>query len=229
MVDTRNSNISANGMVVYYDNGNICVGSNTTSNIISSNIVAISPHTWNFITINGNTYGNSNIYTYVNGILVGAASGSYNFSDANLFLGADTTGSNVSDGYMDELRLSLNINRYPLRPILNANGSVTSYAPYINIPVPYEPFPNNINLDPYYSIQYTPLLYQFESMNNNGPAAITFTSVNSQTLIRDLSWNTKSLQLVNYGANLIIDSSTLNTLETPLFSEILALTLNQAG
>ena len=222
MADTRTSNTSANGMVVYYSNGNLCIGSNSTIPWITANGISFTSNRWEFITINGNTYGNSNIYTYMNGILVGNVSGPYNFSDVALTLGGEVSNSNISTGYMDELRLTINTNRYPLRPILDANADILYYTPFVNIPVPYAPFPKTLAADQYFSTKYTPVLWNFESLKNDGPADITFDAVNAPTVINDLSWNKKQLQLVNYGAKLIIDSSVIT-------NDILAIKLNQDG
>jgi hypothetical protein len=93
--------------------------------------------------------------------------------------------------------------------------------------VPVEAFPRSITIDPYLVPQYTPILWGFENFVNESEAIITFNSINAETLISDLSWNQKKLQLVNYGANLVINSSTINTIENPRTNEILAVRLNQ--
>lgn len=189
MVDTR-SNISSNsGMVIYNKNGNLCFGSNTNVAIISSNIVPFINNDWNFITLQGSS---SNIHLYNNGLLIGdVVNQYYNFSDANLTLGADTSGNNICCGFMDEIRLTNNINRYNIDSI--------------NIDVPSAPFPRGNN-DSY--IKYTPLLYGFETYHNEGESLINFASLNSKTYINDLSWNIKNMELINYNTgNIIIDSN----------------------
>jgi len=82
-------------------------------------------------------------------------------------------------------------------------------------------------VDPYLLARYTPILYGFENLFNESEADITFVSINAQTLITDLSWNQKKLQLISYGPNLIIDGTTVNQIIDPQTSEILAVTLNQ--
>jgi hypothetical protein len=149
----------------------------------------------------------------MNGQLLKTANISYDYSDYNLTLGADVSGSNVSIGYMDEIRLTVQHNRYT--------------PGIINIDVPTQAFPRSLATDPYLISEYTPLLWGFENFVNEGEPNITFVSVNSQTLISDLSWNQKKLQLINYGTNLVIDSSTINTINNPQTSEILAVKLNQ--
>ena len=207
MVDTRSSITSNNGLVIFNQNGNLCFGSNSNVALISSNVVPFIKNEWNYVTIQGNTpqNGNSNVYMYNNGLLIGSYTYSnantlstiYNFSDylSGITLGADCSGNNVCSGYMDEIRLSSNINRY------NINS--------INIDIPYEPFPRSIKDDPYFSLEYTPLLYGFETFTNESPAIITFIPVNSKTYINDLSWNVKNLELVNYNnfGNISIDSN----------------------
>ena len=210
MVDTRANLISNNGLVVFANSGNLCIGSNTNAAIISTSTSPFTINDWEYVTIQGN---NGNLYAYMNGQLIGSSITSYNFSDANLTLGADVSGGNVSTGYMDEIRLTTLHNRY--------------IPGIINIDVPAQAFPRSLTVDPYLLPRYTPLLWGFESLSNESETNITFVPVNAQTLISDLSWNQKKLQLMNYGANLVIDSTTINTVITPQTSEILAVKLNQ--
>jgi hypothetical protein len=210
MLDTRNNIFSDSGLVVFSNYGNLCIGSNTDTAIISTTSLPFTINDWEYITIQGN---NGNLYAYMNGQLIGTANITYNFSDTNLTFGADVSGGNISSGYMDEIRLTKSYNRY--------------IPGIINITVPTQAFPRSISVDPYLLPAYTPLLWGFESFINESKTNITFESINAQTLISDLSWNQKKLQLVNYGANLVIDSSTLNSLNDPQDSEILAATLNQ--
>ena len=210
MVDTRSNIASTSGLVVYRNGSNLCVGSNTNAAIISTGVLSFTTNEWEYITIQGNS---GNLYAYMNGQLIGSANVAYNFTDKNITLGADVYGGNVSTGFMDEIRLTTQYNRY--------------VPGIINITVPVTPFPRSILIDPYLLPQYTPILWGFENFINESEANITFESINAQTLISDLSWNQKKLQLVNYGANLIIDSSTINTIINPQTSEILTATLNQ--
>ena len=210
MVDTRANLSSSSGLVVYQNNGNICFGSNTNVALISSEEFPLTVNNWRYITLNGNT---GNLYGYIDGQLIGTANIAYNFADDKLTLGADVNGSNIATGYMDEIRLTTNYNRYT--------------PGVINITVPTQAFPDTIAADPYFIPQYTPLLWGFENFINEALTNITFESINAQTLISDLSWNQKKLQLVNFGANVIIDGSTLNTITNPQTSEILSLKLNQ--
>lgn len=210
MIDTRDNIVSANGLVVFREGSNLCIGSNTNVSLISSGVIPFTENNWEYVTIQGNS---GNLYAYMNGQLVGTANIAYNFSDANITFGADVSGSNVSTGYMDEIRLTTQYNRY--------------IPSIINITVPTAPFSRSITVDPYLLPQYTPLLWGFENFVNESETNITFVSVNSQTLISDLSWNQKKLQLVNYGSDLIIDGSTINILENPQTSQILEVTLNR--
>lgn len=209
LVDTRESIGSNTGLVVYSDSGNLTIGSNTEVSLVTANTAFIS-NDWQFVTVNANA---GFLFVYLNGQLVGSGNVSYNYSDDGFTLGADVSGSNVTTGYMDEIRLTTNYNRYEIG--------------VINIDVPVEPFPRSANVDPYLLARYTPILWGFENFVNESEAQITFSSINAQTLISDLSWNQKKLQLVNYGANLVVDSSTINTLENPQTSQILSVTLNQ--
>jgi hypothetical protein len=210
MVDTRANVASANGLVVFRENRNLCIGANTNVSIITANAIPFTTNDWEYITVQGN---NGILYGYINGQLIGTANIGYDFIDDGLTLGADVTGGNVSTGYMDEIRLTKNFNRYT--------------PGIINISVPTEPFPRSISVDPYLLPHYTPLLWGFENLYNESETNITFTPINAQTLISDLSWNQKKLQLINYGANLVINSATINTIESPQTSEILSVILNQ--
>lgn len=210
LVDTRANITSSTGLVVFNNGGNLCVGSNTNVAVISSNTIPFTTNQWQFVTVNG---GSGNIFMYMNGQLVGNAMVPYNYSDDGFTMGADVSGGNVCTGYMDEIRLTCQHNRYELG--------------IININVPVEEFPRSIANDPYLLPQYTPILWGFENFINESEAVITFNSINSETLISDLSWNQKKLQLVNYGANLVINTTTINTIESPRTSEILSVILNQ--
>jgi hypothetical protein len=210
MVDTRANIASTTGLVVYRSGGNLCVGSNTNVALISSGFIPFTTNDWEYITVQGN---NGNIYAYIDGQLVGTANVGYDYSDTGLTLGADVSGGNVSTGYMDEIRLTVQHNRY--------------VPGIININVPTQAFPRSVFIDPYLIPQYTPLLWGFENFVNESETNITFKSINAQTLISDLSWNQKKLQLVNYGTDLVVDGSSINTLVTPQTSEILQVTLNQ--
>jgi len=210
MVDTRANVASANGLVVFRSGSNLCVGSNTNVAIISTGILPFTTNEWEYITVQGN---GGNIYAYMNGQLVGTANIAFDYTDHNLTLGADVAGGNVSTGYMDEIRLTTQHNRY--------------VPGIINITVPTAAFPRSITVDPFLLPQHTPILWGFENFVNESGTDITFISVNAQTLISDLSWNQKKLQLVNYGNDLVIDGSTINELENPQTSQILEVRLNQ--
>jgi len=183
-------------IVIYKNNGNICVGSNTNIALISSNSIPFKEKEWQFIAVQGSTAninGNltSNLYLYSNGQLTGNVNFSntaYNFSDINLTLGADVAGSNVCTGFMDELRLSTHLNRYDVNNI--------------NIEIPTEPFSRK-------SIDNTPILWGFESMNNESSLPIIFKSINSKSFISDMSRNQKKLELIEYSDSqlTVIDSS----------------------
>jgi len=109
MFDTRANIASNNGLVIFIDNGNLCLGSNTNVSIISTNTIPFATNEWEYITVQGN---NGNLYSYMNGQLLGSANISYNFSDSYLTLGADVSGGNVFTGYIDELRITQSYNRY---------------------------------------------------------------------------------------------------------------------
>ena len=206
LVDTRNDIGSSNGFVIYGNVSSLSFGSNTNIALLTTEPISFEPQNWNYITLNGD---GSNIFAYINGKLSGNITTSYNFLDANITMGADINGKNVTDGYMDELRLTKNVSRYP--------------SGVVDIPVPTVPFPRSISIDPYLTRLYTPLLWGFENFLNEGPSNIIFNSINSQKLLSDLSWNRKSLQLINYGSNTIIDSTTLPNIAN---QQILAVTLN---
>ena len=210
MLDTRANASSSTGLVISYNNGNLCIGANTNVAIISTGAIPFTLNNWEYIVVQGNA---GNLYSYLNGQLVGVANVSYNFSDSNLILGADVLGANILTGYMDELRITQSYNRYT--------------PGIININVPSSEFPRSILLDPYLLSQYTPILYGFENLFNESKSVINFTPVNAETIIYDLSWNQKKLQLVNYGSNLVIDSTTINSDTNPQSSEILTAKLNQ--
>jgi hypothetical protein len=217
ILDTRANVSSHSGLVVFCENGNLCIGSNSSVAIINTGTPFVT-NDWEYITLQGNS---GNLYAYMNGELVGSSIAnananiaSYNFTDYNLTLGADVGGGNVCTGYMDEIRLTTDFNRY--------------IPGIINIDIPAQAFPRSLAVDPYLLPQYTPLLWGFESLDNESKTNISFISVNAQTLISDLSWNQKKLQLVNYGANLVVDSTTINIIENPQTSEILVVKLNLA-
>ena len=210
MLDTRANISSSTGIVIFQNNGNLCVGSNTDMPLISSGTVPFTTNNWNFVTIQG---CEDILYAYVDGQLIGSANTVNQYTDVNLTLGADVSGANVCTGYMDELRITTLYNRYT--------------PGIINITVPTQEFPRSLATDPYFIANVTPLLWGFENFVSESLTHIIFSPVNSQTLISDLSWNQKKLLLVNYGANLVIDSTTINTLPSPQTSEILAATLNQ--
>ena len=135
------------------------------------------------------------------------------FSDANLTLGADVSGANVSTGYVDELRLTTNMIRYT--------------AGATNIAIPSAPFPNSEQDDPYFDSKFTQVLWSFNNFRNEATPDITFTSINSQKLLSDVSWETKKVELVGYGNTLQVDSTLLNTNAAPGTSQIFAVKLNQ--
>ena len=212
LIDTRLNNSSNNGMVIYKNSANyICFGENTSNAFISS-LLPVTINDWTYITVQGN--GN-NLYIYFNGMLNESVAniGLPIFSDSSLTIGAEISGANIFSGYLDELRWTTGITRYTPGTII--------------IPIPNQPFPRNLAGDPYFNLPYTPIIYGFESLNNEASPTITFEAVNSVTYINDLSWNQKQLELVNYGSNLKIDSSLLNTNIQPQNSLIMALTLNQ--
>jgi len=213
LLDTTNSStdqyLGTTGLKILCNNSNLSVTSNTLLPLISTT-ATLTANVWNYFVLNGVA---GNLYAYLNGDLVGNVQIDYNFTDTNLTLGASITGSGVSSGVMDELRITTNASRYT--------------AGVINIPTPYQPFPRTITEDVLLTPFYTPILWGFENFTNESNTAITFNSINSQSFISDLSWNQKKLQLVNYGANLIIDSTTINTIETPQTSSILEVLLNQ--
>ena len=191
MIDTRNSSGSTTGFVIGNDAGTITFNDSSIS--MSSNI-AITSNVWNFIVVNGT--GNA-ISMYVNGNLSAMSSEAYNYIDTNLTIGADVTGDNVSNVYIDEMRFTVNHNRY----------SKTN-----TIDLPSSPFSRDINVDPYLLAHYTPILYGFETFNNESEANVTFQCVNADHTINDLSWNTKTLNLIGYGSsNLVVDGTSLNS------------------
>ena len=191
LIDTRNSSGSTTGFVIGNDAGTITFNDSSIS--MSSNI-AITSNVWNFIVVNGT--GNA-ISMYVNGNLSAMSSEAYNYIDTNLTIGADVTGDNVSNVYIDEMRFTVNHNRY----------SKTN-----TIDLPSSPFSRDINVDPYLLAHYTPILYGFETFNNESEANVTFQCVNADHTINDLSWNTKTLNLIGYGSsNLVVDGTSLNS------------------
>jgi len=208
LVDTRSSTASTNGFVIYTDGLSISMGSNASSYFIKTPNI-LTTNEWNFVVINSD---GSNVCAYINGQLLETSSTSYNFTDYHLTLGADVGGGNVANCYMDEIRLTRNTHRYEIG--------------VVDIPVPSVPFPRNITNDVYLTKLYTPLLWGFENFINEGASNILFESVNSSKTIADLSWNRKNLNLISYGSNLVIDSTTINTLSNPSDSAILSVTIN---
>ena len=234
MVDMRTADpegsLLSNGLVVWEQGGNLCVGADTFHAFINAGELAFVPNCWNYVVVQGNAASissnvASSISCYMNGGLVGSALVNYNFTGANLTLGAAGDGSQQGTGYLDEIRLSTNFNRYAYSAEVIGDNLV--YSPPINIPVTDQSFPRNIFADPYFLTHYTPVLWGMNGYINESPGQLTFQAVNAQTFLQDLSWNQKQVLLVNYGANLVINNSTLNPITSAQDSEILAVTLNQ--
>lgn len=197
LLDTRtyaNAAFSDHGLLLFKTESNELAFS--VSNIASPIMVGggITTNVWQFATIqrSGNVF-----VMYVDGQQVatynyGNSSQPY-FSDIGLTLGTDASGNNICNGFMDELRITANILRYPL----NAT----------NIPVPQQAFPRSVYQDQYLTAQYTYILYGFEGVVNESPIQVVFESVNSNTYLQDLSWNNKNMELVNYSNGLVIVNS----------------------
>ncbi len=236
-VDTR-KNISTaspaiqSGLVISYENGSIKYGANTNLSLISSDAINFTANVWHYIALNSSVYANGNITSfntslYMDGQLLGINDSNYNYTDDSITFGADISGNNVMTGYMDEIRLTVNHNRYIVPLVSIANTTYFQATPLININVPVEPFTRSSILDEYTIPEYTPILWGFENFVSESNPGIKFDSINSQTLISDLSWNQKKLILINYGANNIINSNTLNNINAPEDSQILSIKLNQ--
>lgn len=210
IVDTRNTISDNNGLVIFSNSNTLCIGSNISNIFVTSNSLLFNSNTWNYITIQGNE---GNIYSYLNGQLLGNSFISYNFTDSNLTIGSDIEGNYICDAFIDEFRLTNNYNRYT--------------PGVINIDIPEQKFPRTLEDDPYLWKQYTPILWGFENLQNESNANIIFNSANSQIIITDLSWNQKKLQIINYDANCVINGNTLLGNLYPQENDCLIISFNE--
>jgi hypothetical protein len=215
LLDTRTETgnvLSNNGLVIYKTaNNQIAL---TQGNLAAPIVVGggVATNVWQFVTVQRS---NTLFTLYVDGNLVDLTMLSNianpNFTDVGLTFGAAVDGSNVTNGFLDEVRITSNVLRYPV-------NSTT-------IPVPTQAFPRTLQLDPYLDAAHTKILYGFEKLNNEAPLDIVFETVNSETILLDQSWNAKDLVLFNYAENQIqVDSSTFGN--TSGSGAILAVTLN---
>lgn len=210
LLDTRESQTSTNGLLIFKTLDNELAFS--VSNISNPIMIGggITTNEWQFATIQRS----ANIFTlYVDGQLVDSYNygntAQPNFTDTGLTLGSDINAGNISNGFMDELRITANVLRYPINTQ--------------TIQVPAQAFPRSIYDDPYFTAQYTLLLYGFEGSINESPLIINFNSINSNTYLQDVSWNNKNILLVNYDLNkVIVDATPFNGIGQP----VLTMTLN---
>lgn len=213
IVDTRtySGNFSNSGILITKTINNqiqLSIGDSiiATGGGITSNI-------WQYITVQRKTTATSTSSSYIISLHVdGEIIASINtiaetpyISDEGLTFGSDASGNFISNGYLDEYRLTVNVARY----------SVTE-----DISVPIVEFPRSIFGDPYFDENYTKVLYGFEGLRNEAPANIAFNVINGQEVINDNSWNKKVLEITNPESVIVQNSSidSLHNLKSALFN-----------
>jgi hypothetical protein len=193
LLDTRGTNASTSGLIVYINTNNELCVSDTDTTTALVNAGSITTNIWQHAVVE-RKYDTINLY--LDGTRLGNYQSSgyqdHSFSDINLTLGAEVDGNNPANALMDELRLTKNLLRY-------------DSAEYT---VPVQGHPRGSDSDGYFTSVV--LLYGFEGLINEAQSEIRFLTQGSLEVVQDLSSDSKLLTVTNRdqlisGANLSLD------------------------
>jgi YHYH protein/Concanavalin A-like lectin/glucanases superfamily len=180
----------------------------TDNNLVSLAGGSITNNVWQHVAVERKF---NTVSLYLDGYRVAQYSNdSYhaNYDSTQLVLGANAAGAQASTGFMDELRITLDLVRYDSDTYLVPSGG----------------FGRDATLDPY--IDHVTLLYGFEGLVSE-VSDITFIPQGFQIVAQDIGATDKSLILIN--SNLITLGQHLTTAGPQNLNEIPAVIMHTDG